>query len=163
MTVEKSREDPTNKYTLRDPIDLRSKFLLEVEARKRQKEKESKQLELQQQLEELKILEKLDDDELCNSRRHAWVVILSNVEWAAKKSAGLDHKFTAHAPHQPFFIEPSTGVHFTADDPNYIWIDSVWNESNYYVRITKDEQKHTNSLKVNVKIKIIRFIYLPKG
>lgn len=137
--VDKSQEKSRNKYTLRDPIDLRSKFLLDVEARNLQSENEKKQQELQQQLEELKIMEELPEDEFRGNRRHAWVVILSNVEWAAKKYAGLDHEsgsdadVDAGAPIRPFFIEPSTGVPFTTDDPNYFWIDSVWNESNYYV------------------------------
>lgn len=88
---------------------------------------------MERKLEELKILEKLPDDEHRGNRRHAWVVILSNVEWAAKKSAGLHHQFDDVTPIQPFFIEPSTGFHFSADDSNYFAIDSVWHEGNYYV------------------------------
>lgn len=125
---------PKNKYWLRDPVDLRSKFLLDVEAYKSKKECDRQQQEIQQQLEEMKILEKLPEDEERGNRRHAWVVILSNVEWAAKKCAGSEHEFDAENSIQPFFIEPSTGAHFSVDDPNYLSIESVWNESNYYVR-----------------------------
>lgn len=131
--VENPKKETQNKYTLRDPIDLRSKFLLDVDARKLQKANELKQQELQQQLEELKIVEQLPEDEYCGNRRHAWVVILSNVEWAAKKCAGPNHEFDKDSVIRPFFIEPSTGVHFAVDDPNYFRIDSVWNETNYYV------------------------------
>lgn len=138
MNVETSQQDTKNKYALREPIDLRSKFLLDVEARKLQKENKLKQQKLQHQLEELKLMEELPEDEFHGQRRHAWVVILSNVEWAAKQCAGSNHEFTKDSPIQPFFIEPSTGVHFTVDDPNYFWIDSVWNESNYYVHFLLD-------------------------
>lgn len=129
----KDDEQVKNKYTLCDPIDLRSRFLLEVDAKNLEKAKDNEQLDMEQKLEELKILEKLPDDEYRGNRRHAWVVILSNVEWAAKKSAGPHHQFDNVASIQPFFIEPSTGSHFSADDSNYFAIDSVWNEGNYYV------------------------------
>lgn len=131
--TKKPEEIVTNKYLLRDPIDLRSKFLIGVEANKCQKAKDQEQQEIEQHLQELNILEELPEDELKGNRRHAWVVILSNVEWAAKKSAGSNHKFDEYTSIQPFFIEPSTGEHFSTDDPNYFQIDSVWNEANYYV------------------------------
>lgn len=129
-----------NKYSLRDPIDLRSKFLLDVEAHKLKKANDQEQQDMERQLEELKILEKLPDDPDRGHRRHAWIVILSNVEWAAKKSAGSGHKFNTTTPIRPFFIEPSTGVHFSTDDPNYFTIDSVWNENNYYVMLQIEEE-----------------------
>lgn len=129
-------EKPRNKYSLRDPIDLRSKFLLDVEAHKLKKACDQKQQQIHEQLNELTILEALPEDEDRGNRRHAWIVILSNVEWAAKKCAGPDHKFDTIAPIQPFFIEPSTGTRFDANDANYFSIDSVWNENNYYVRLT---------------------------
>lgn len=115
---------------------MRSKFLLDVEAHKLKKACDKKQQELQAQLNELKILEKLPDDEARGARRHAWIVILSNVDWAAKKSAAPNHKFDANAPIQPFFIEASTGTHFDANDAGYFAIESVWHENNYYVSFT---------------------------
>lgn len=134
--ADKSDERPKNKYSLHDPIDLRSKFLLGVEAEKLQKAFKQKQKELQEHLEQLKILEKLPDDEHHGNRRHAWIVILSNVDWAAKKCAGPDHRCDENSPIQPFFIEPSTGTHFATNDPNYFAIESVWNENNYYVSLS---------------------------
>lgn len=116
-----------------DPIDLRSKFLLDVETHKVKKAIDQQHQEMQQQMADLKILEELSSDEYRGNRRHAWVVILSNVSWAAKKCAGPDHNFDSNAPIQPFFIEPSTGADFAVDDLNYYSIESVWNESNYYV------------------------------
>lgn len=110
--------------------------MLDVEAHKVKKACDQKQQAIQEHLKELTILEKLPEDEDRGNRRHAWVVILSNVDWAAKKCAGSDHKFDANTPIQPFFIEPSTGVHFDANDKNYFTIESVWNENNYYVSST---------------------------
>lgn len=130
-----SDEKPKNKYTLRDPMDLRSKFLLDVEAHKQKKASDRQHQEMQEHMDELKILEELPEDEVQGNRRHAWVVILSNVEWAAKKCAGPEHNFDINTSVQPFFIEPSTGAHFSVDDPNYFSIESVWNESNYYVSL----------------------------
>lgn len=134
--ADQSDAKPKNKYSLNDPIDLRSKFLLDVEAHKSKKAQDQKQEEIQMHLEELSILEKLPEDEHRGNRRHAWIVILSNVDWAAKKCAGLDHKFDINTPVQPFFIEPSTGTHFATNDSNYFSIESVWNENNYYVSST---------------------------
>lgn len=94
---------------------------------------EEKQRGIDEKMEELKILEKLPDDELQGCRRHAWVVILSNVEWAAKRSAEPSHAAASDNEIEAFFIEPSTGAHFKIDDSNYFAIDSVWNERNYYV------------------------------
>lgn len=133
--ADQSDEKPKNKYALHDPIDLRSKFLLNVKAEKLQKAFKQKQKELQEHLEELTILEKLPEDEHRGNRRHAWIVILSNVDWAAKKCAGPDHQCDINSPIQPFFIEPSTGTHFATNDSNYFTIESVWNESNYYVSL----------------------------
>lgn len=119
------------------PIDLRSKFLLNVEANKLKAVFDRKEKEMEQHMEELSVLERLPDDADRGNRRHAWIVILSNVDWAAKKCAGDDHKFDENEPIRPFFIEPTTGAHFSADDPNYFSIDSVWNENNYYVSCCK--------------------------
>ncbi|XP_031633973.1 coiled-coil domain-containing protein lobo [Contarinia nasturtii] len=138
-----------NKYALIDPVDLRSKFLLEVEARKLKQANDQRREEMERQLEELRILEKLPEDEHIGSRRHAWVVILSNVEWASKKSAGPEHECDETQVTRPFFIEPTTGVHFSTDDPNYYVVDSVWNEANYYVNLQDPGENNLKNLKWN--------------
>lgn len=133
MNGMKSLKGEKSKYTLREPIDLRSQFLLDVEAKKLQDENEKKRRETDSRMEELKIIEKLPDDELLGCRRHAWIVVLSNVDWAAKKSVNSSHG--ANNVIEPFFIEPTTGTHFGIDDADYHTIDAVWNEGNYYVCI----------------------------
>lgn len=128
-----SLKSEKNKYTLREPIDLRSQFLLDVEEKKSKNENEEKQREIEKRMEELKIIEKLPDDELHGCRRHAWIVILSNVDWAAKKSVNSSHGVDNVI--EPFFIEPTTGAHFRIDNSDYHGIDAVWNDGNYYVCI----------------------------
>lgn len=129
-TERKKSEKPINKYTLRSPLDLQSKFVQEVEAKRLAKIEAKKQLELEKKLQERIALERLDDDPEHGKRLHAWVVILSNVEWAAKKSVDAS---SISDGIRPFFIEPTTGAHFDTDDANYLGIESVWNNHNYYV------------------------------
>lgn len=124
-------EKSVNKYTLRSQIDLQSKFVQEVEAKRLAKIEAEKQLELQKKLQERIALEQLDDDPVNGKRLHAWVLVLSNVDWAAKKS--VDASMASDGV-RPFFIEPTTGAHFSADDANYLGIESIWNNHNYYVR-----------------------------
>lgn len=117
--------------TLRSEIDLQSKFVQELEAKRLAKLEAEKQLELLRKTEERIILEQLGDDPERGKRLHAWVVILSNVDWAAKKSVDAS---TNSDEIRPFFIEPTTGAHFSVDDTNYFAIESIWNDHNYYVR-----------------------------
>lgn len=108
--------------------------MLEVEARKIQKANKQRQRKCDRNAEETRRLEELPPDDLSGKRRHAWVVILSNVPWAAKKSASAEHESISMGNEiRPFFIEPSTGTHFSMSDSNYHGIDSVWHEGNYYV------------------------------
>lgn len=110
---------------------------MDVERRKILKANKLRQREAERQLEEVRQLEKLLDDELSGKRRHAWVVILSNVSWAAKKGANGKHELPVAANKiRPFFIESTTGVHFEMNDSNYHDIDSVWHEGNYFVSVT---------------------------
>lgn len=106
----------------------------EVEATRLAKIEAEKQLELQMQLQERMALERVDDDPEHGKRLHAWVVILSNVDWAAKKSVDAS---MASEEVRPFFIEPTTGAHFSVNDANYLGIESIWNNHNYYVRCGK--------------------------
>lgn len=115
---------------MRSPIDLQSKFVQEVEATRLAKIEAEKQRELQLQSQKRMALERVDDDPEHGKRLHAWVVILSNIDWAAKKS--IDPSMTSEEV-QPFFIEPTTGAHFNVDDADYLGIESIWNNHNYYV------------------------------
>lgn len=131
---ESEKNDSTkvvNKYALKNPIDLQSKFLEEVETDRLAQIETEKQMELQEQLKIRLALERLDVDPEHGKRLHAWVVILSNVKWAAKKTVDGTE---ASNDVKPFFIEPTTGAHFSVDDASYLGIESIWNDHNYYVR-----------------------------
>lgn len=135
-------EKHMNKYTLRRPIDLQSKFVQEVETKRLAKIEAEKQLELEMEMQKRIALERLDEDPEHGKRLHAWVVILSNVDWAAKKSVD---ESVASDEVKPFFIEPTTGVHFSENDLSYWGIESVWNNQNYYV----SARQLTNMLSFN--------------
>lgn len=132
-TVEKKVE---SKYKLRDAIDLQSKFLLELEDKKKRQTEAEREWAFEEKRRERKALERLDEDEFHGWRVHSWVAIVTNASWAVKKSvADSDQSQTEdnHAEARAFFIEPSTGFHFDTNDPNYLGIESVWSQYNYYV------------------------------
>lgn len=60
-------------------------------------------------------------------RLHAWVAIIENAPWCCKPRIENENSV--------FFIEPSTGFRFEINNPNYLGIESVWNQHNYYVRL----------------------------
>nr|KAG5712915.1 hypothetical protein BaRGS_007512 [Batillaria attramentaria] len=119
------------KYSVKPPKDLRSKFILKMEARKvaeQKAEEEERRLE-----EERKILRfsanlvtfegettprarKTTTDPLHGLRIHAWVLVLSGKREVPES----------------FFIEPFTGISHSVMSPNYLGIESVWNNFNYW-------------------------------
>ncbi|XP_056633325.1 dynein regulatory complex subunit 7 [Diorhabda sublineata] len=116
---EKPPETPIEeKYKLKPPKDLRSKFLLMMEQRELDKvrEKEAKIAEeARKRLEE----EARPEDELEGQRIHAWVLILPSEKDVQ----------------EPFYIEPSTGFSHPLDTDIYLGIESIWNHQNYYVNL----------------------------
>lgn len=116
-------EKPPNKFTLKDPPDLRSQFLVELNRRDLAKLAADQQEIDDEIMEARKKLEVLEPDPMHGGRVHAWVAILKRVE------PNNPDNLTQTA----FFIEPSTGFSFQGDNPNYLGIESVWNTSNYYV------------------------------
>lgn len=122
-----------NKYALPSEIDLTSKFLRDVEVKRLAKIEAEKQLELMVELQERIALERLDDDVDHGKRLHAWVVILSNVDWAAKKT--IDDASKDSDEIRPLFIEATTGQRVSMDDVGYLGIESIWNNHNYYVSV----------------------------
>ncbi|KAL5008139.1 hypothetical protein ScPMuIL_013720 [Solemya velum] len=114
---EKKKE--LKKYTVKPPKDLRSKFELKQESRrisekeaeieKRKKEEEDKQAEL----------EKPPRDPLHGLRVHAWVLVLSGKREVPES----------------FYIEPFTGLSHSVESMNYLGIESLWNNQNYWVNM----------------------------
>lgn len=133
-----------NKYKLRDSINLQSEFLLELEEKKKKQAEAESQTVLEEKRRELKALEQLDDDEYHGWRVHSWIAIITNAAWAVKKSV-TDPADTDHSEPRAFFVEPSTGFHFETGDPNYLGIESVWNQYNYYVSSLFKRKRRNNS------------------
>lgn len=116
-----------NKFALRDPIDLRSRFELEMAERRAKECEQQKQKQLEEEQKERELLEQLEPDEYHGWRVHAWVVVLpkeKSFKMAATNSEQHDHVF---------FIEPSTGFRVSPGDPVYLGIESVWDNNNYHV------------------------------
>lgn len=114
---EKERE--MKKYTVKPPKDLRSKFILEMEARKeaeQAKEEKQRKKEMEQKQEEL---EKPAPDELYGLRVHCWVLVLSGKREVPEN----------------FFIDPFTGNSFSTQHDAYLGIESLWNNHNYWVNM----------------------------
>ncbi|CAG9833171.1 unnamed protein product [Diabrotica balteata] len=107
------------KYKLKPPRDLRSKFLMMMEKRETDKllAQQAKIIEEEQaqRLEE----EARPPDDLEGQRTHAWVIVLPPNKQIQ----------------EPFFIEPSTGFSHPLTTDIYLGIESIWNHQNYYVNL----------------------------
>lgn len=123
-----------NKYTLKDPINFISNFILELERRKVTKKlDEAKKIE-DERIAEIDLFEKAPPDEFSGRRVHSWVVIIMKNRIEDKnqmKEIGEDEEVAADRT--AFFIEPSTGFRHEVDSSCYMAIDSIWNDQNYYV------------------------------
>lgn len=121
-----------NKYSLKDPINFISNFLLELERRKVNKKlDEAKKID-DERIAEIDLFEKAPPDEFSGRRVHSWVVIIRNSsEDNQLKEIGEDEEIVAEQT--AFFIEPSSGFRHEVDSSCYMAIDSIWNDQNYYV------------------------------
>lgn len=68
-------------------------------------------------------------------RSHAWVAIINNAPWSIKPKITYPDEFgdPVEAPPSAIFIEPSTGRICEASCRQYVLVDTVWNDYNYYV------------------------------
>ncbi|RDD44284.1 Dynein regulatory complex subunit 7 [Trichoplax sp. H2] len=117
VEVEATKEQ--NKYTVKPPKDLRSKYLRDQDKKRVEeiKNEENKQKEIE--LKRIAALEKPKPDPLHGLRVHCWVMILSGKREVA----------------ETFFIEPLTGQARSAQDDNYLGIECVWNNLNFWVNM----------------------------
>ncbi|KAF1631742.1 Dynein regulatory complex subunit 7, partial [Eudyptes filholi] len=106
----------SNKYRVKPPPDLHSKFELQQEAKKAA---ETEAAEKDKEREEEKELEKPRRDPLYGLRVHAWVLVLSGKR---------------EVP-ETFFINPFTGNSHSTMDEHFLGIESVWNHRNYWVNM----------------------------
>ncbi|XP_014802627.1 PREDICTED: dynein regulatory complex subunit 7 isoform X1 [Calidris pugnax] len=113
----KERMKKSNKYRVKPPPDLQSKFELQQEAKKA--ETEAAEKNKGKEVEKVTEVEKPERDPLHGLRVHAWVLVLSG-----KKEVP-----------ETFFINPFTGNSHSTMDEHFLGIESVWNHRNYWVNM----------------------------
>ncbi|KAK7103521.1 dynein regulatory complex subunit 7-like [Littorina saxatilis] len=111
------RKKSMKKYTVKPPKDLRSKFILKMEARTVAEEKAAEDKRKAEEEQRVLEMEKPPPDPLHGLRVHAWVIVLSGKREVPES----------------FFIEPFTGLSHPVTSSNYLGIESVWNNFNYWV------------------------------
>ncbi|XP_028255306.1 dynein regulatory complex subunit 7 [Parambassis ranga] len=102
--------------TVKPLRELKSRFLTQQEQKK--KEAEAALLQKQKLQEELQC-EQRPDDLLRGLRVHCWVLVLSG----------------SQSIQENFFIDPLTGNTYPTHSNNFLGIESVWNNFNYYVNV----------------------------
>ncbi|XP_025105160.1 dynein regulatory complex subunit 7-like [Pomacea canaliculata] len=117
--IQEEKKKEMKKYSVKPPRDLRSKFILRMEARKVAKKKAEEEQQKAEEEKRILELEKPPPDPLYGLRIHAWVLVLSGKREVAES----------------FFIEPFTGLSQPFSNPNYLGIESVWNNFNYWVNM----------------------------
>uniref|UniRef100_A0A1B0A1I4 Uncharacterized protein n=1 Tax=Glossina pallidipes TaxID=7398 RepID=A0A1B0A1I4_GLOPL len=147
---EEQKAKPTtgSKYKLRPLPDLRSHLeenMAELLREKEAAEQKIKDEALQRTLEELELQ---PVDKYHFRRSHAWVVVLDNAPWvtvhtAVHKTDASPKMLTAR------FFEPSTGFICETHCKQYILIDSVWNQYNYYVN--KQEYQRVSEIRWDLR------------
>uniref|UniRef100_A0A6P4EL67 Dynein regulatory complex subunit 7 n=1 Tax=Drosophila rhopaloa TaxID=1041015 RepID=A0A6P4EL67_DRORH len=132
-------EKPGQKYKLRGLPDLESHLEEDMAEVHRQKAAEEKRIQDEIIRKQMEDLELLAVDRHHYRRCHAWVVIINNAPWSVKpKTTYTDvNGDVVEAPPTAIFIEPSTGFICETGCKQYILVDSVWNEYNYYVNKQK--------------------------
>lgn len=129
--------------------DVKSNFLIEKERMEREKEMKKQKRIDDETLARRKSLEKLPPDIFMGKRVHAWVAVKEKKKVVKSETQKDDNSEslgddgnagelmepppTEAVLENTFFIEPSTGFRFEADEPTYMAIESVWNHKNYYI------------------------------
>uniref|UniRef100_UPI0037E7DD64 dynein regulatory complex subunit 7 n=1 Tax=Semicossyphus pulcher TaxID=241346 RepID=UPI0037E7DD64 len=113
QSVVSEQETQENKYAVKPQRELKSHFLMQQE--KKTQDAEAALLQKQSPEES----EQRPADPLRGLRRHCWVLVLSG----------------SRSVRENFFIDPLTGNSYSTDDDNFLGIDSVWNNFNYYVNM----------------------------
>ncbi|XP_068196624.1 dynein regulatory complex subunit 7 [Antennarius striatus] len=109
-------EKQTNKYSMRKVREAKSRFM-EDQAQKKQDAKAA--LLQKEMLLEDQRREQRSADPMRGIRVHCWVLILSGSRDVQKN----------------FFIDALTGNSYATDSNNFLGVESVWNNFNYYVNM----------------------------
>ncbi|XP_034488171.1 coiled-coil domain-containing protein lobo [Drosophila innubila] len=129
------KEEKSVKYKLRPLPDLESHLEENMAEVHKQRAEEHNRLEQELLRKQMADLELLAVDRYHYRRSHAWVVIINNAPWSIKpKITYTDvNGDVVEAPPSGIFIEPSTGFICETNCKQYILVDSIWNQYNYYV------------------------------
>ncbi|XP_017856256.1 PREDICTED: coiled-coil domain-containing protein lobo [Drosophila arizonae] len=132
---EEAKEEKPAKYKLRALPDLESHLEEEMAEIHRRRAEEHSRIENELLRKQMAELELLAVDRYHYRRSHAWVAVINNAPWSIKpKITYTDvNGDVVEAPPTAIFIEPSTGFMCESGCKQYILIDSVWNQYNYYV------------------------------
>ncbi|XP_065589395.1 dynein regulatory complex subunit 7 [Cyrtonyx montezumae] len=114
--IPKEEVKKPNKYRVKSPPDMHSKFELQQEAKKKAETETTEKKEREKMGTEA---EEPACDPLCGLRVHAWVLVLSGKR---------------EVP-ETFFINPFTGNSHSTTDEQFLGIESVWNHKNYWVNM----------------------------
>ncbi|XP_029282390.1 dynein regulatory complex subunit 7-like isoform X4 [Cottoperca gobio] len=112
-SVISEQEPQENKYTVKPLRELKSNFVTQQEKKKQDAEA------ARFQKHKLQESEQRPADPLQGLRVHCWVLVLSG----------------SRSVQENFFIDPLTGNSYTTDNDNFLGIESVWNNLNYYVNM----------------------------
>ncbi|NXY06678.1 DRC7 protein, partial [Pteruthius melanotis] len=107
-------EDP-NKYRIKYPVEPQSKFELQQKAKEGEETQPAEEEEREEEVE----VEQPKRDPLHGLRVHAWVLVLSGKRQVPEN----------------FFINPFTGNHHSTTDECFLGIESIWNDTNYWVNM----------------------------
>ncbi|KAM4017283.1 dynein regulatory complex subunit 7 [Anomaloglossus baeobatrachus] len=110
---------PPQKYSVRPPRQLLSKFELQQEAKKEAKEQAASARQHEEAERRLAEAETPGPDPLYGRRVHCWVLVLGG------KREVPDH----------FFIDAVLGRAHRTSDPHFLGIESLWNQDNYWVNM----------------------------
>ncbi|XP_040914907.1 dynein regulatory complex subunit 7 [Toxotes jaculatrix] len=113
-SVISEQEPQKNKYSVKPLRELKSHFVMQQEKKKQEAEAALLQ---KQKLQEQS--EQRPADPLRGLRVHCWVLVLSG----------------SQSIQENFFIDPLTGISYSTADGNFLGIESVWNNLNYYVNM----------------------------
>ncbi|XP_040009242.1 dynein regulatory complex subunit 7 [Xiphias gladius] len=113
-SVISEQETQENKYTVKAQREMKSHFMMGQE--KKKQDAEAALLQKQKLLEESELR---PADPLRGLRVHCWVLVLSG----------------SRSVRENFFIDPLTGISYSTVDDNFLGIESLWNNLNYYVNM----------------------------
>jgi len=119
QNIAKDSKTVENKYAVKPPKDLKSKFEAKMEEKKRKEEEDKENKRKEEELQKVVELEKPPSDKLFGLRVHCWVLVL-----AGKREVP-----------ESFFIESLTGQSKALGYQGYLGIENIWNHRNVWINM----------------------------